>query len=74
MKTYEVKIRETTELTVQVVAKSKRAAKKYAHENIYGSLEPHMRSEPYITRSVEIIKTDPNSLPYYHQNHNQNED
>ena len=69
MKTYEIKIRETSELTVQVVAKSKRAAVKYAYDNIYGSLTPHMRSEPYITRSVEIIKTDPDSIPFYHQNY-----
>ena len=69
MKTYKVKIRETNELTVQVEAKSKRAAEKYAYDNLYGSLTPHMRSEPYITRSVELIKTDPNSIPYYHQNH-----
>lgn len=69
MKTYEIKIRETTELTVQVEAKSKRAAEKYAYDNLYGSLTPHMRSEPYITRSVELIKTDSDSLPYYHQNY-----
>ena len=69
MKTYEIKIRETTELTVQVEAKSKRAAEKYAYDNLYGSLTPHMRSEPYITRSVELIKTDPDSIPYYNQNH-----
>ena len=69
MKTYEIKIRETTELTVQVEAKSKRAAEKYAYDNIYGSLTPHMRSEPYITRSVEIIEPNPDSIPYYHQNH-----
>ena len=67
MKTYEIKIRETTELTVQVEAKSKRAAEKYAYDNLYGSLTPHMKSEPYITRSVELIKTDPDSIPYYHQ-------
>ena len=69
MKTYEIKIRETTELTVQVEAKSKHVAEKYAYDNLYGSLTPHMKSEPYITRSVELIKTDPNSIPYYHQNH-----
>ena len=69
MKTYEIKIRETTELTVQVEAKSKRAAVKYAYDNLYGLLTPHMRSEPYITRSVELIKTNPNSIPYYHQNY-----
>lgn len=67
MKTYEIKIRETTELTVQVEAKSKRAAEKYAYDNLYGSLTPHMKSEPYITRSIELIKTDPDSIPYYHQ-------
>ena len=69
MKTYEIKIRETTELTVRVDAKSKAAASRYAFDNLYGSLTPHMKSEPYITRSVELIKTDPNSIPYYHQNH-----
>ena len=67
MKTYEIKIRETTELTVQVEAKSKRAAEKYAYDNIYGSLTPHMRSEPYITRSVEIIEPNPDSIPFFHQ-------
>ena len=67
MKTYEIKIRETSELTVQVEAKSKRAAEKYAYDNIYGSLTPHMRSEPYITRSVEIIETDSDSIPFFHQ-------
>jgi len=67
MKTYEIKIRETTELTVQVEAKSKRAAEKYAYDNLYGSLTPHMRSEPYITRSIEIIKTNPDSIPFFHQ-------
>ena len=56
MKTYEIKIRETTELTVQVEAKSKRAAEKYAYDNLYGSLTPNMKSEPYITRSIELIK------------------
>ena len=56
MKTYEVKIRETTELTVRVDAKSKRAAAKYAFDNLYGSLTPDMKSEPYILRSVELIK------------------
>ena len=56
MKTYEIKIRETTELTVQVEAKSKIAAEKYAYDNLYGSLIPHMKSEPYITRSIELIK------------------
>ena len=56
MKTYKIKIRETNELTVQVEAKSKRAAVKYAYDNLYGSLTPDMRSEPYITRSVELIK------------------
>ena len=56
MKTYEIKIRETTELTVQVEAKSKLAAEKYAYDNLYGSLTPDMKSEPYITRSVELIK------------------
>ena len=56
MKTYEVKIRETTELTVQVDAKSKRAAAKYAFDNLYGLLTPDMKSEPYILRSVELIK------------------
>ena len=69
MKTYEIKIRETTELIVQVEAKSKRAAVKFAYDNLYGSLTPHMKSEPYITRSVEQIKTNPNSIPYYHQNY-----
>ena len=69
MKTYEIKIRETSELTVQVVAKSKRAAVKYAYDNIYGSLTPHMRSEDYITRSVEIIEPNPDSIPFYHQNY-----
>ena len=67
MKTYELKIRETTELTVQVEAKSKRAAEKYAYDNLYGSLTPHMKSEPYITRSVEIIETDSDSIPFFHQ-------
>ena len=67
MKTYEIKIKETSELTVQVEAKSKRAAEKYAYDNIYGSLTPHMRSEPYITRSVEIIETDSDSIPFFHQ-------
>ena len=57
MKTYEIKIRETTELTVQVEAKSKRAAVKYAFDNLYGSLQPDdEKSEPYILRSVELIK------------------
>ena len=57
MKTYEIKIRETTELTVQVEAKSKRAAVKYAFDNLYGSLQPDdERSEPYILRSVEVIQ------------------
>ena len=56
MKTYEVKIRETTELTVQVNAKSKRDAAKYAFDNLYGSLQPDMRSEPYVLRSVELLK------------------
>ena len=56
MKTYKVKIRETNELTVQVEAKSKRAAVKYAFDNLYGSLQPDdERSEPYILRSVEVI-------------------
>ena len=71
MKTYEIKIRETTELTVQVEAKSKLAAEKYAYDNLYGSLTPHMKSEPYITRSVEIIEPDPDSVPYYHQNYSE---
>ena len=57
MKTYEVKIRETNELTVQVEAKSKTAAVKYAFDNLYGSLQPdNERSEPYILRSVELLK------------------
>ena len=57
MKTYKVKIRETNELTVQVEAKSKRAAVKYAFDNLYGSLQPnHEKSEPYILRSVELIR------------------
>jgi hypothetical protein len=57
MKTYEIKIRETNELTVQVEAKSKHAAIKYAFENLYGSLQPNdEKSEPYILRSVELIK------------------
>ena len=57
MKTYKVKIRETNELTVQVEAKSKRAAVKYALDNLYGSLQPDdERSEPYILRSVEVIQ------------------
>ena len=56
MKTYEIKIRETTELTVQVEAKSKRSAEKYAYDNLYGSLQPDdERSEPYILRSVEEV-------------------
>ena len=67
MKTYEIKIRETTELTVKVEAKSKAAAVRYAFDNLYGSLTPHMKSEPYITRSVELIKTDPDSIPFFHQ-------
>ena len=71
MKTYEIKIRETTELTVQVEAKSKLAAEKYAYDNLYGLLTPHMKSEPYITRSVEIIEPDPDSIPFYHQNYNE---
>ena len=57
MKTYRIKIRETNELTVQVEAKSKRAAVKYAFNNLYGSLQPDdEKSEPYILRSVELIK------------------
>ena len=57
MKTYRIKIRETNELTVQVEAKSKRAAVKYAFDNLYGSLQPDdEKSEPYILRSVELIK------------------
>jgi len=57
MKRYEVKIRETNELTVQVAAKSKAAAARYAFDNLYGSLQPdNERSEPYILRSVELIK------------------
>jgi len=57
MKTYKVKIRETNELTVQVEAKSKRAAVKYAFDNLYGSLQPdNERSEPYILRSVELVE------------------
>ena len=56
MKTYKVKIRETNELTVQVEAKSKRAAVKYSFDNLYGSLQPDdERSEPYILRSVEVV-------------------
>ena len=71
MKTYEIKIRETTELTVQVEAKSKLAAEKYAYDNLYGSLTPHMKSEPHTLRSVELIKTDSDSVPYYHQNYSE---
>ena len=57
MKTYKVKIRETNELTVQVSAKSKAAAAKYAFDNLYGSLLPEdEKSEPYILRSVELVK------------------
>ena len=57
MKTYKVKLRETTELTVQVAAKSKAAAARYAFDNLYGSLQPDdERSEPYILRSVEVIQ------------------
>ena len=55
MKTYEVKIRETTELTVRVPAKSKAAASRYAFDNLYGSLIPDMKSEDYILRSVEEV-------------------
>ena len=55
MKTYEVKIRETTELTVRVDAKSKAAASRYAFDNLYGSLIPDMKSEDYILRSVEEV-------------------
>jgi len=57
MKTYKIKIRETNELTVKVEAKSKRAAVKYAFDNLYGSLQPDdEKSEPYILRSVELVK------------------
>ena len=57
MKTYKVKIREINELTVQVEAKSKRAAVKYAFDNLYGSLQPnHEKSKPYILKSVELIR------------------
>ena len=57
MKTYKVKIRETNELTVQVAAKSKAAAARYAFDNLYGSLQPdNERSEPYILRSVELVE------------------
>ena len=57
MKHYKVKIRETNELTVLVEAKSKRAAVKYAFDNLYGSLQPDdEKSEPYILRSVELIR------------------
>ena len=56
MKNYKVKIRETNELTVQVAAKSKAAAGRYAMDNLYGSLLPDQRSEPYILRSVEEVQ------------------
>ena len=57
MKTYKIKIREANELTVQVAAKSKAAAVRYAFDNLYGSLQPDdEKSEPYILRSVELVE------------------